>query len=75
MGVTFPNERRITASLANGTPARVRLSELFRPGTGALILYHYMFPRHDSDERRGPSSGPMTELPVYRNRSPAKSRC
>jgi predicted dithiol-disulfide oxidoreductase (DUF899 family) len=25
----------------SGTPAKVRLSELFRPGTDTLILYHY----------------------------------
>src|SRR5262245_14068427 len=46
-----------------GASAKVRLSELFRPGTDALILYHYMFPRHRNDERPGPSSGPMAELP------------
>src|SRR5262249_42771277 len=40
---------------AKGAPAKVRLSELFRPGTDTLILYHYMFPRHRSDKRRGPS--------------------
>ena len=56
---------------ANGTPAKVRLSELFRPGTDALILYHYMFPRHRSDERRGPSSGPMTEVPVEEGPCPS----
>src|SRR5262249_44198604 len=37
---------------------------LFRAGTDTLILYHYMFPRHRNDKRRGPSSGPMAELPV-----------
>jgi predicted dithiol-disulfide oxidoreductase (DUF899 family) len=42
----------------------VRLSELFRPGTDTLILYHYMFPRHRSDKRPGPSSGPTAQLPV-----------
>src|SRR3546814_2930105 len=40
---------------ANGEPAKVRLADLFQPGTDTLILYHYMFPRHRSDERRGPS--------------------
>ncbi len=42
-----------------GAPAKVRLSALFRPGTDTLILYHYMFPRHQSDMRPGPRSGPM----------------
>ncbi|WP_042776179.1 DUF899 family protein [Sinorhizobium fredii] len=49
---------------AKGAPGKVRLSELFRPGTESLILYHYMFPRHRSDERRGPTSGPMAGLPI-----------
>ncbi|MEY9325750.1 DUF899 family protein [Sinorhizobium fredii] len=49
---------------AEGAPAKVRLSELFRPGTETLILYHYMFPRHHSDDRRGPTSGPMAGLPL-----------
>ena len=47
---------------AAGAPAKVRLSELFRRGTDTLILYHFMFPRHRSDKRRGPSSGPMAGL-------------
>src|SRR5688572_18655064 len=34
---------------ADGASAKVRLSELFRPGTDALIVYHYMFPRHRND--------------------------
>lgn len=42
-----------------GAPGKVRLSELFRPGTETLILYHYMFPRHRSDARPGPRSGPI----------------
>jgi predicted dithiol-disulfide oxidoreductase (DUF899 family) len=49
---------------AKGAPEKVRLSELFRPGTDTLIVYHYMFPRHRSDKRPGPSSGPMAQLPV-----------
>ncbi|MEI2298513.1 DUF899 family protein [Ensifer sp. MJa1] len=47
---------------ARGEPAKVRLSELFRPGTDTLILYHYMFPRHCGDDRPGPRSGPAAVL-------------
>jgi predicted dithiol-disulfide oxidoreductase (DUF899 family) len=47
-----------------GTPAKIRLSQLFRPGTDTLILYHYMFPRHRSDTRPGPGTGPMAALPL-----------
>jgi len=48
----------------NGKPASVRLSELFRPGTDTLILYHFMFPRHCHDTRPGPRSGPSARLPL-----------
>jgi predicted dithiol-disulfide oxidoreductase (DUF899 family) len=48
----------------HAAPGKVRLSELFRPGTHTLILYHYMFPRHRSDTRPGPSNGPMAATPV-----------
>src|SRR5499426_124141 len=56
---------------AKGATAKVRLSELFRPGTDTLILYHYMFPRHRNDERRGPSSGPMAQFPVEEGPCPS----
>src|SRR5687767_11754401 len=55
----------------SGTPAKVRMSELFRPGTDTLILYHYMFPRHRSDKRPGPSSGPIAELRVEEGPCPS----
>jgi predicted dithiol-disulfide oxidoreductase (DUF899 family) len=55
----------------NGAPAKVRLSEMFRTGTDTLILYHFMFPRHRSDTRRGPSSGPMAELPIEEGPCPS----
>jgi hypothetical protein len=56
---------------ASGAPAKVRLSELFRPGTDILIIYHYMFPRHRSDQRRGPSSGPIAQLPLEEGPCPS----
>lgn len=56
---------------ANGAPAKVLLSELFRPGTDTLILYHFMFPRHSSDKRPGPSRGPMAELPLEEGPCPS----
>src|SRR5688500_360806 len=41
---------------ADGAPATVRLSALFR-GRDTLMLYHYMFPRHAEDRRPGPTAG------------------
>ncbi|MFT2215324.1 DUF899 family protein [Rhizobium giardinii] len=56
---------------AKGRPAKVRLSELFQPGTDVLILYHYMFPRHRGDNRRGPANGPMADLPLEEGPCPS----
>ncbi|XIA62403.1 DUF899 family protein [Bradyrhizobium sp. TZ2] len=56
---------------AKGTPAKVRLSELFRPGTDTLLIYHYMFPRHRGDKRSGPSVGPVAQLPLEEGPCPS----
>src|SRR3954468_14279210 len=60
-GGAVPEDYEFDHIDANGAAAKVRLSELFRPGTNDLILYHFMFPRHRSDKRRGPSGGPTSE--------------
>jgi len=63
-GGEIPEDYEFDHIDAGGKPAKVRLSELFRPGTNALIVYHYMFPRHRNDKRRGPSTGPVAKLPL-----------
>ncbi|RVJ56763.1 DUF899 domain-containing protein [Sinorhizobium meliloti] len=63
-GGVVPEDYEFDHIDGKGRPAKVRLSELFRPGTDVLILYHYMFPRHRGDKRPKPSSGPMAELPI-----------
>jgi predicted dithiol-disulfide oxidoreductase (DUF899 family) len=63
-GGAVPEDYEFDHIDAKGAPAKVRLSELFRPHTDTLILYHYMFPRHRGDKRPGPSSGPLAALPV-----------
>ena len=70
-GGAVPQDYEFDHIDAAGAPAKVRLSELFRPGTDALILYHYMFPRHRSDNRRGPTSGPMAGLPLEEGPCPS----
>ena len=49
---------------ADGKPATVRLSALFRAGTDALLIYNYMFPRHKADTRAPANSGETSKLPV-----------
>ena len=47
---------------ANGDAAKLRLSELFRAGTDTLFVYHFMFPRHQTDDRRKAAAGPIAAL-------------
>jgi len=53
-----------------GSPAIVRMSELFRGGD-TLMLYHYMFPRHLGDTRSGPTRGAAAELPLAQGPCPS----
>jgi predicted dithiol-disulfide oxidoreductase (DUF899 family) len=48
---------------AEGKPEKVKFSELFAPGRDTLIVYNMMFPRHKSDDRAQPSTGPFAEMP------------
>ena len=70
-GGEIPEDYEFDHIGADGAPAKVRLSELFRPGTDALIVYHYMFPRHRNDKRQAPSSGPAAELPLAEGPCPS----
>jgi predicted dithiol-disulfide oxidoreductase (DUF899 family) len=54
----------------DGTPSKVRLSELFSSGD-SLIVYHYMFPRHTTDERPGPAGGAMARVPLTEGPCPS----
>jgi len=49
---------------ADGKPAKVKLSALFRDGSDTLLIYHYMFPRHPQENRPGTSHGKTASLPV-----------
>jgi len=51
--------------------AKIKLSELFRPGTSSLIAYHFMFPRHRNDSRAGPTCGPAAGLPLEEGPCPS----
>jgi predicted dithiol-disulfide oxidoreductase (DUF899 family) len=55
---------------SDGVPATTRMSELFRGGD-TLMLYHYMFPRHALDERPGPTTGAMADLPLAEGPCPS----
>lgn len=55
---------------ADGAPAKVRLSDLFRRGD-TLMVYHYMFPRHARDDRPGPRTGPLAQVPLAEGPCPS----
>jgi predicted dithiol-disulfide oxidoreductase (DUF899 family) len=58
--------------LEDGGAARpVRLSELFAPGTNALAVYNFMFPRHADDDRQGPQHGESAKLPLAEGPCPS----
>jgi len=48
----------------DGSPTKVRLSELFAPGQDSLVIYNFMFPRDPGDKRPGPPSGRTALLPL-----------
>jgi predicted dithiol-disulfide oxidoreductase (DUF899 family) len=56
---------------ADGTPADVRLSELFAPGKDSLVIYSFMFPRDPGDERPGPAGGKTALLPLAEGPCPS----
>jgi predicted dithiol-disulfide oxidoreductase (DUF899 family) len=63
MGGEVPQDYVFDGPDANGRAAKVKLSELFRPGTDTLLIYHYMFPRYKTDTREAASSGETARLP------------
>jgi predicted dithiol-disulfide oxidoreductase (DUF899 family) len=50
---------------------KVKLSELFAPGTDSLVIYNYMFPRHSGDQRPGPQHGESAKLPLAESPCPS----
>ena len=46
-----------------GKPGKRRLSALFADNSDTLIVYHFMFPRHVTDDRPQPESGSLKDVP------------
>jgi predicted dithiol-disulfide oxidoreductase (DUF899 family) len=55
---------------AEGGTEKVALSQLFGDGD-TLMVYHYMFPRHSTDDRRGPATGAFADLPLEEGPCPS----
>lgn len=55
----------------DGSPAEVRLSELFAPGKDSLVIYSMMFPRAPDDDSPGPQTGQTALLPFAEGPCPS----
>jgi predicted dithiol-disulfide oxidoreductase (DUF899 family) len=54
-----------------GKPSDVRMSELFATGKNSLLIYTFMFPRSPDDDRPGPTSAALKDLPLARTPCPS----
>ncbi|WP_035359876.1 DUF899 family protein [Edaphobacter aggregans] len=62
LGGLIPEDYLFDTIAPDGTPTKVKFSELFAPGKNTLVVYHFMFPRHPLDSRPGPKVGTTAEL-------------
>ena len=58
-------------ALPDGTVRQVTLGDLFTPGTSALAIYHFMFPRYSTDTRIAPTSGETARLSLEETPCPS----
>ena len=70
-GGAVPKDYVFQGRRDDGSVGDVRLSELFRPGHGALAIYNMMFPRWPTDERVGPAHGATAKLPLSETPCPS----
>jgi predicted dithiol-disulfide oxidoreductase (DUF899 family) len=70
-GGVVPQDYVFRGTGADGSPTDVRLSELFAPGRDSLVIYNFMFPRHEGDERPGPTEGQTARLPLAEGPCPS----
>jgi predicted dithiol-disulfide oxidoreductase (DUF899 family) len=70
-GGLIPEDYVFQGRGADGTPAEVKLSELFAPGKDSLVIYNFMFPRDPGDTRPGPQAGQTALLPLAEGPCPS----
>jgi predicted dithiol-disulfide oxidoreductase (DUF899 family) len=70
-GGVIPEDYVFHGADADGASTDVRLSELFAPGRDSLVIYNFMFPRHERDERPGPTEGQTARLPLAEGPCPS----
>lgn len=70
-GGAVPEDYVFQGKGGDGAATDVRLSELFAPGKGSLVVYSFMFPRDPSDERPAPAAGQTALLPLAEGPCPS----
>ena len=70
-GGVVPEDYLFQAQAPDGSPAQVRLSELFAPGKNSLVIYSMMFPRAADDTSPGPPGGHTALLPLAEGPCPS----
>jgi hypothetical protein len=70
-GGVVPEDYVFQGEAADGSPADVRMSELFAPGKDSLVIYNFMFPRACGGDRPGPTSGETALLPLEEGPCPS----
>jgi predicted dithiol-disulfide oxidoreductase (DUF899 family) len=61
-GGLIPEDYVFDGLSPDGTPTKIKLSELFAPGQDSLVIYNFMFPRYPEDARPGPVEGSTAQL-------------
>jgi predicted dithiol-disulfide oxidoreductase (DUF899 family) len=70
-GGPVPEDYVFKGAGQDGEVTDVRMSELFGPGKGSLVIYSFMFPRAAEDDRPGPTTGKTAELPLAEGPCPS----
>jgi len=70
-GGPVPEDYAFRGAGADGSPADVRLSELFVPGRPSLAIYSFMFPRDPGDDRPGAAGAQTGRLPLAEQPCPS----
>jgi predicted dithiol-disulfide oxidoreductase (DUF899 family) len=70
-GGLVPEDYVFDAIGRHGTPAKVKLSELFSPTQNSLVIYNFMFPRSSEDSRPGPAKGATADLKLEESPCPS----
>jgi predicted dithiol-disulfide oxidoreductase (DUF899 family) len=70
-GGVVPEDYAFHGRGPDGSPAEVRLSELFAPGKDSLVIYSMMFPRASDDDSPGPVTGQTALLPLAEGPCPS----